>query len=85
VLLPVTLGGLGIRESTYSYFVKQAGGTAAQGASTGFMLALLMMAVNAGGLLLVEVAERMGFGSERPRSRGGATTVVEAAVPAERT
>jgi uncharacterized membrane protein YbhN (UPF0104 family) len=84
VLLPVTLGGLGIRETTYSYFVTQAGGTAAQGASTGFMLALLMMAVNAGGLLLVEVAERVGFGRER-LSAGLKRAVVEAAVPAERT
>ena len=65
VLLPVTLGGLGVRESTYSFFVKQAGGTAAQGASTGFAMAILMVGVNALGLLAVEVAERVGFGTER--------------------
>jgi uncharacterized membrane protein YbhN (UPF0104 family) len=65
VLLPVTLGGLGIRESTYAALIKRAGGTAAQGASTGFMLALLMIGVNALGLLVVEVGERLGFAHER--------------------
>ena len=61
VLLP-TLGGLGIRESSFAALVKHAGGTAAQGASTGLALGLLVVLVNAAGLLLVEVAERRGPG-----------------------
>ena len=85
VLLPVTLGGLGIRESTYAALIKRAGGTAAQGASTGFMLALLMIGVNALGLLLVEVGERLGYGRDKPRARNVTGATVVEAVPAERT
>jgi uncharacterized membrane protein YbhN (UPF0104 family) len=67
VLLPVTLGGLGVRETSFSALVKHAGATAAQGASTGFALGLLLIAVNAAGLLAVEVASRAGWVSpERP-------------------
>ena len=61
VLAPVTLGGLGVRESSFSALVKHAGATAAQGASTGFALAVLLIAVNAAGLLAIEVAERAGW------------------------
>jgi uncharacterized membrane protein YbhN (UPF0104 family) len=82
VLVPVTLGGLGIRETTLSALVKNAGGTAAQGASTGFMLALLMVGVNALGLALVEVVERLGIRAERPKER---PAPVADAVSVERT
>lgn len=63
VLMPVTLGGLGVRESSFSALIKHAGATAAQGASTGFALGLLLVVVNAAGLLAVELAERLGFGA----------------------
>ncbi len=61
LLLPITLGGLGIRESSYSAFVKHAGGTAAQGASTGFALGLLLVAANGIALVAIELAERLGY------------------------
>ena len=61
VLAPVTLGGLGIRESSFAGFVKHGGATAAQGASTGFALGLLLIIVNASGLLAIEIAERLGY------------------------
>jgi uncharacterized membrane protein YbhN (UPF0104 family) len=62
VLLPITLGGLGVRESGFGAMIERAGGTAAQGASTGFVLALALILVNAVGLAGVEVAERLGYG-----------------------
>jgi len=63
MLMPVTLGGLGVRESSFSALVKRGGATAAQGASVGFALGLLLIAANAAGLLAVEVAERLGYGA----------------------
>lgn len=63
VLLPITLGGLGVRESSFSGLLKHAGATAAQGASAGFALGLLLIAVNAVGLLAVELATRLGYGA----------------------
>lgn len=60
LLLPITLGGLGIRETSYSRLLEQAGATAAQGAWTGFALGALLIVANAGGLLLIEVVERTG-------------------------
>jgi len=63
VLLPITLGGLGVRESSFSGLLKHAGATAAQGASAGFALGLLLIAVNAAGLLAVELAARLGYGA----------------------
>jgi len=59
LLLPATPGGLGVRESSYSALIKHAGATAAQGASVGFALGLLLVLSNAFGLLLVEIASRM--------------------------
>jgi uncharacterized membrane protein YbhN (UPF0104 family) len=59
LLLPVTLGGLGVRESSFSALIKHAGATAAQGASVGFALGLLLIVTNAAGLLIVEIAERL--------------------------
>jgi uncharacterized membrane protein YbhN (UPF0104 family) len=68
VLLPITLGGLGVRESSFSGLLDRAGATAAQGASTGFALGLLLIIVNGLGLLAVEAAERLGYvTAERPR------------------
>ena len=64
MLLPITLGGLGVRESSFSALVQHAGGTAAQGASTGFALGILLIVVNTLGLLAVELAERLGFAHE---------------------
>jgi hypothetical protein len=61
VLLPITIGGLGVRESSYSALLKHAGATAAQGASTGFALALLQTLAVAVILGAVEVAERLGY------------------------
>jgi uncharacterized membrane protein YbhN (UPF0104 family) len=81
VLVPVTLGGLGVRESSFSQLIDRAGGTAAQGASTGFALGLLLIVVNAGGLLLVELAERFGLISEQPAAE--AATLPREAVPVE--
>jgi uncharacterized membrane protein YbhN (UPF0104 family) len=63
MLMPVTLGGLGVRESSFSALVKHAGATAAQGASTGFALGVLLVVANAAGLLAVEIAERLGYGA----------------------
>jgi uncharacterized membrane protein YbhN (UPF0104 family) len=77
VLLPITLGGFGVRESSFSGLLKHAGATAAQGASAGFALGLLLIAVNAGGLLGVEIASRLGYFAE---DRGDDP----AAVPARR-
>ena len=59
-LLPITLGGLGVRESSFSALVKHAGGTAAQGASVGFALGMLYVLANAVGLAAVEAASRVG-------------------------
>jgi uncharacterized membrane protein YbhN (UPF0104 family) len=59
LLLPVTLGGLGVRESSYSALLNHAGATPAQGASVGFALGLLLIISNAAGLLLVEIIERL--------------------------
>jgi glycosyltransferase 2 family protein len=63
VLAPFTLGGLGVRESGFSALIKHAGATAAQGASTGFALGVLLVVVNAAGLLGVELLERVGYGA----------------------
>ncbi len=64
VLLPITLGGFGVRESSYSGLLKHAGATAAQGGSTGFALAVLLISANALGLLAVEIAERLGYATD---------------------
>lgn len=61
LLLPIAIGGLGLRESGFSALVKHAGGTAAQGASTGFALGVLLVAANALGLAAIEIAERAGY------------------------
>ena len=73
LLLPVTLGGLGVRESSFSALIKHAGATAAQGASVGFALGLLLIVTNAAGLVIVEVAERV---------QAHEPTAIEAAAPA---
>jgi uncharacterized membrane protein YbhN (UPF0104 family) len=62
LLLPITLGGLGVRESSYSAFIDNAGGTQAQGAAAGFALGILLIVANVAGLLLIELVER-----SRPR------------------
>jgi uncharacterized membrane protein YbhN (UPF0104 family) len=67
ILAPITLGGLGVRESGFSALAKRAGATAAQGASTGFATAVLVILVNAAGLLCVEIAERLGSGGAEVR------------------
>ena len=72
VLMPVTLGGLGVRESSFSALVKHAGATAAQGASVGFALGLLLVIANAAGLLAVEVAARMGLTAPEPSAPASA-------------
>ncbi len=59
LLLPVTLGGLGVRESSYSALLGRAGAAAAQGAAAGFALAVLVTVANAAGLLAVEAYERI--------------------------
>jgi len=70
-LLPLTLGGLGVRESSFSALLERAGAAAAQGAATGFALAVLLVVANGLGLLAIEVAERLGFGGTvSPRRRG---------------
>jgi uncharacterized membrane protein YbhN (UPF0104 family) len=82
VLMPVTLGGLGVRESSFSALVKHAGASAAQGASTGFALGLLLIVVNAAGLLAVEMSERMGYGARS--GEPGVTPTPRERVPVER-
>ncbi|HYM14059.1 MAG TPA: lysylphosphatidylglycerol synthase transmembrane domain-containing protein [Dehalococcoidia bacterium] len=74
VLLPVTLGGLGVRESSFSALAKQAGATAAQGASAGFALGLLLIVANAAGLLAVEAAARAGLTHPAPMPEAPAAT-----------
>lgn len=59
LLLPIAIGGLGVRESSFSALLKHAGATAAQGASSGFALGALLVAANAIGLVLIEAAERL--------------------------
>lgn len=66
VLLPITLGGFGVRESSFSALVARGGAEAAQGASTGFALAVLLIVVNGAGLLLVEAGERLGYIARAP-------------------
>jgi len=83
VLMPVTLGGLGVRESSFSALVKHAGATAAQGASTGFALGLLLVAANAAGLLAVEFAVRLGFADDAS-SPAPVTPAPRESVPAKR-
>jgi uncharacterized membrane protein YbhN (UPF0104 family) len=83
VLMPVTLGGLGVRESSFSALVKHAGATAAQGASTGFALGLLLVAANAAGLLAIELAVRLGFADEAS-APAPATPAPREPVPAKR-
>jgi hypothetical protein len=65
LLLPITLGGLGVRESSYSALIDRAGATPAQGASAGFALGMLLIVAYAFGLLVLEAAERIGFGATR--------------------
>jgi uncharacterized membrane protein YbhN (UPF0104 family) len=65
LLLPITLGGLGVRESSYSALIDRAGGSAAQGASVGFALGLLLIVANGFGLLMIEIAERAGLIDDR--------------------
>jgi hypothetical protein len=60
-LLPITIGGLGVRESTFSGLVEHAGGTASQGASTGFTLGVLLVLTNLLLLATVELIERAGY------------------------
>jgi uncharacterized membrane protein YbhN (UPF0104 family) len=64
LLLPITLGGLGVRESSYSALIDNAGGTQAQGAAAGFALGALLIVANAAGLAVVEVVERLGLGRD---------------------
>ncbi len=61
LLAPITLGGLGVRESSYSGLLHRAGATAAQGASSGFALGLLLIISNALILLALELADRLGY------------------------
>jgi uncharacterized membrane protein YbhN (UPF0104 family) len=67
LLIPITLGGLGIRESGYSALIHRAGGEAAQGAATGFALVAQLVISQAAMLLLIEVAERAGRRAPEPR------------------
>ncbi|MBF6598952.1 MAG: flippase-like domain-containing protein [Dehalococcoidia bacterium] len=69
VLLPVTIGGLGLRESGYSALVRHAGATSAQGASTGFALGLLLVVTNALGLAAVTLWERRRGAAPAPAGR----------------
>lgn len=78
LLLPVTLGGLGVRESSYSALLNHAGATSAQGASVGFALGLLLIVTNAAGLLLIEVGERLQV--RTPADGAGATPAPSATV-----
>lgn len=84
VLLPVTLGGLGVRESSFSALVKHAGATAAQGASVGFALGLLYVVANAVGLLSVEVASRLGVLAAPEQGAGVVASAPVEAVAAKR-
>lgn len=59
LLLPITLGGLGVRESGYSALLGRAGAKAAEGASTGFALAVLLIISMGVGLALIEAYERV--------------------------
>ena len=84
VLLPITLGGLGVRESSFSGLLKHAGATAAQGASAGFALGLLLIVINAAGLLLVEAASRLGYASSAVLPTPAVVTAAGDTAPAER-
>ncbi|MEX2247170.1 MAG: lysylphosphatidylglycerol synthase transmembrane domain-containing protein [Dehalococcoidia bacterium] len=61
VLAPITLGGLGVRESSFAALVSRGGGTNVQGAAVGFSLAVMLSVVSAGLLVGVEAAERLGY------------------------
>jgi len=58
-LLPVSFGGLGIRESGYAAVLAPVGARAAAAASVGFTLALLLTLVSLLGLVVLELAARV--------------------------
>jgi glycosyltransferase 2 family protein len=68
LLLPITLGGLGVRESSYSALIDNAGASNAQGAAAGFALGALLIIANAAGLLVIEIVERVGATSPGSRA-----------------
>lgn len=60
-LLPVSIGGLGVRESGYAAVLAPVGAKAAAAASVGFSLGALLAAVSLLALAALEVATRISF------------------------
>lgn len=58
-LIPLSLGGLGIRESGFAALLSRQSGSAAAGASVGFALGALLALVSALALLALEAASRL--------------------------
>ena len=83
LLLPLTPGGFGVRESSFAGLIHAAGATAAQGASTGFALGVLLLAANALGLLAVELAQRLGY-AQRSRETEVAPAAHPSSLPEQR-
>lgn len=67
-LLPISFGGLGIRESGYAAVLAPVGAKAAAAASVGFSLALLLTLVSVAGLVMLELAARLSPRVLAPRS-----------------
>ncbi|HWQ29171.1 MAG TPA: lysylphosphatidylglycerol synthase transmembrane domain-containing protein [Dehalococcoidia bacterium] len=58
-LIPLSLGGLGIRESGFAALLSRQSGSAAAGASVGFALGALLALVSAVALVALEAASRL--------------------------
>ncbi len=59
VFLPISIGGLGVREATYTFFFTMLGATAAQAVSVSFLVqSLLLLATAIGGVVYVSSGAR---------------------------
>lgn len=58
-LVPLSLGGLGVRESGFAALLSRQSGSAAAGASVGFALGALLALVSAIALVVLEAASRL--------------------------
>lgn len=67
-LIPLSLGGLGIRESGFAALLSRQSGSAAAGASVGFALGALLAVVSAIALLALEAASRLEVSPGRAAS-----------------
>lgn len=67
-LLPLSLGGLGVRESGFAALLSREGGSAAAGASVGFALALIIALVSLVAVVVFEIGARLEAAPRRSLS-----------------